>query len=64
MHALKAHVRMEVQLQSLFISALDGSGQLHYPAGLPKEKELPVPTSQFGHFREKKTLLLLPETEP
>jgi len=38
------------------------SGQFEYPAGLPKQKELPVPTSQFAHFQEKKTLLPLPGT--
>ena len=70
MHALKAYVRMEVYLPALKTSALDGSvcvcvcvcGHLHYPAYLPKEKEFPVPTSQFGHFREKETLLPPPET--
>jgi len=55
---------MEVYLPWLLTSALDGCvcGQLHYPAGLPKEMEFPVPTSEFGHFREKETILPLAET--
>jgi hypothetical protein len=34
---------LEVCLQALLISALDGRGQLHAPATLPPGKEHPVP---------------------
>jgi len=37
---MKAYWGVEVQLEAFLISALDGGGQLHTPAALPRERAL------------------------
>jgi hypothetical protein len=56
-HAMKAHEEMESELHSFLTSVLNG-GQ--FSASRPLNRTLCGPPDTVGHFRDGKSLLIVP----